>query len=37
MVTDRRGLEDYSCDCYGLLRELSDRTLGNDGRIASHR
>jgi Mn-dependent DtxR family transcriptional regulator len=37
MVTDRRGLEDCSCECYGLIKELTARTLGHDRPIARNR
>jgi CRP-like cAMP-binding protein len=37
IVTDRRGLEECSCECYGLITELSARTLGNDRPSARHR
>jgi Mn-dependent DtxR family transcriptional regulator len=37
IVTDRDALEDCSCECYGLIKELTSRTLGDDKSIAHHR
>lgn len=28
-VTDRRQLEDCSCECYGLLKELTTKIIGD--------
>jgi CRP-like cAMP-binding protein len=35
-VTDRRGLEDCSCECYGLLKDLTARTLGDERQTTRH-
>ena len=37
IVTDRNRLEDCSCDCYGLINELTARILGDERPIARHR
>lgn len=34
VVTDRDRLEDCSCECYGLIKELTTLTLGDDRPIA---
>ena len=31
IITDRRGLEDAACECYGVLREVFDRLVPNGG------
>ena len=37
VVTDRPGLEDCSCDCYRLIKELSARTLNDRTTRTRHR
>lgn len=37
IVADRRRLEECSCECYGLITDLTARTLGDDRSIARHR
>lgn len=36
-VTDRQGLEDCSCECYGLINDLTARILDDGRPIAHHR
>jgi len=30
-VTDREGLEEASCECYGVIKTQFDRLVGSDG------